>query len=130
MRTTRRSSAGKAGPGRRLRLRVVLREGAALGPGKIDLLEAITESGSIRAAGNRFKMSYRRAWELVAELNRMFSGPLVKAETGGRGGGGAALTPLGAKVAARYRAMETKAWAAVAADYRALVAELGKDETA
>ena len=112
---------------RRLRLRIVLREGAALGPGKIGLLEAIAETGSIRAAGSRFKMSYRRAWELVAELNGMFAAPLVIAEAGGRGGGGAALTPLGEKVAKGFRTMEAKAWAAVASDFRVLAAKLRKE---
>ncbi len=110
-----------------LRLRVVLRHGAALGPGKIDLLEAIKETGSIRAAGNRFKMSYRRAWELVAELNAMFRTPLVVAETGGRGGGGATLTPLGRKVVERFRRMETQSWSAVERDFRSLAKELAKD---
>jgi molybdate transport system regulatory protein len=105
-----------------LRLRVVLRPGAALGPGKIDLLEAIAETGSIRAAGNRFKMSYRRAWSLVAELNGMFRTPLVLAETGGRGGGGANLTPLGKKVVERFRAMEAASWSAVERDFQVLSA--------
>jgi molybdate transport system regulatory protein len=112
---------------RRLRLRIVLREGAALGPGKVGLLEAIAETGSIRAAGSRFKMSYRRAWELVAELNGMFAAPLVIAEAGGRGGGGATLTPLGEKVAKGFRTMEAKAWAAVASDFRVLAAKLRKE---
>jgi molybdate transport system regulatory protein len=107
-----------------LRLRVVLREGAALGPGKIALLEAIAETGSIRAAGARFKMSYRRAWELVAELNGMFASPLVVAEAGGRGGGGAQLTPLGREVAERFRAMERKSWAAVEDDFAVLASRL------
>jgi molybdate transport system regulatory protein len=111
-----------------LRLRIVLRPGAALGPGKIDLLEAIAETGSIRAAGSRFKMSYRRAWSLVAELNGMFRTPLVEAETGGRGGGGAKLTPLGKRVVESFRAMEAGSWSAVEKDFRALSAELkGKD---
>ena len=98
----------------------MLRPGAALGPGKIDLLEAIAETGSIRAAGSRFKMSYRRAWSLVAELNGMFKTPLVIAETGGRGGGGATLTPLGRKVVERFRAMEAGSWAVVEPDFRSL----------
>lgn len=114
-------------PANALRLRVVLKPGAALGPGKIDLLEAIAETGSIRAAGNRFKMSYRRAWSLVAELNGMFRTPLVLAETGGRGGGGATLTPLGRKVVERFRAMEDGSWAIVEPHFRKLVGEL-KDE--
>ena len=103
-----------------LRLRVVLRHGAALGPGKIDLLEAIAETGSIRAAGNRFKMSYRRAWGLVAELNGMFETPLVVAETGGKGGGGASLTLLGREVVRRFRAMEIEAGKAIEGDVRKL----------
>jgi molybdate transport system regulatory protein len=101
-----------------IRLRVVLRPGAALGPGKIDLLEAIAETGSIRAAGARFKMSYRRAWSLVSELNRMFKTPLVVAETGGRGGGGATLTPLGRNVVKRFRRMEKGSWSTVERDFR------------
>ena len=114
-------------PGRsELRLRVVLRPGAALGPGKIDLLEAIAETGSIRAACSRFKMSYRRAWTLIAELNGMFKTPLVIAETGGRGGGGATLTPLGRKVVERFRAMEEGAWSVVEPDFRSLAAQLRK----
>jgi molybdate transport system regulatory protein len=111
---------------RELRLRVVLRPGAALGPGKIDLLEAIADTGSIRAAGSRFKMSYRRAWSLVAELNGMFRTPLVVAEAGGRGGGGATLTPLGRKVVERFRAMEAGSWSAVERDFRTLAANLKK----
>jgi len=113
---------------RRLRLRVVLRPGSALGPGKIDLLEAIAETGSIRAAGNRFRMSYRRAWELVAELNGMFRTPLVEAEAGGRGGGGATLTPLGEKVVARFRSMEASAEVAIDKDFKGLARRLKKKE--
>src|SRR5688500_2696546 len=111
-------------PRRKLHLRVIVREGAALVPGKVDLLEAIAETGSIRAAGNRFKMSYRRAWELVAELNGMFATPLVAAETGGRGGGGASLTPLGREVVKRFRSMEAASWTRIAADVRRLAALL------
>jgi molybdate transport system regulatory protein len=113
-----------------LRLRIVLRPGAALGPGKIDLLEAIAETGSIRAAGTRFKMSYRRAWSLVAELNGMFKTPLVIAETGGRGGGGAKLTPLGRKVVERFRAMEAGSWEVVEPHFRRLAAQLRKEPPA
>ena len=112
----------------KLRLRIVLRPGAAIGPGKVDLLEAIGETGSIRAAGSRFKMSYRRAWSLVAELNAMFRTPLVRAETGGRGGGGATLTPLGRQVVARFRAMEEGAWSVVEPDFRRLAEQLSRDK--
>jgi molybdate transport system regulatory protein len=90
-------------------VRVDLAPTSRLGPGKIDLLEAIEETGSISGAGRLMKMSYRRAWLLVDDLNRMFRRPLVEASTGGANGGGAHLTPLGREVVAHYRAIESKA---------------------
>jgi molybdate transport system regulatory protein len=79
-----------------------------LGPGKIALLEAIARTGSISAAGRSHKMSYRRAWLLVEELNKLFGEPLVVARPGGANGGGAALTPGGERVVALYREAEAK----------------------
>jgi molybdate transport system regulatory protein len=63
-------------------------------------------------------MSYRRAWVLVDTMNRCFHAPLVEASKGGSGGGGARVTDLGLDVLARYRAMEIKAAASVAAEMR------------
>jgi molybdate transport system regulatory protein len=85
------------------RLRIRMGDGLILGPGKIDLLAAIAREGSISAAAREMKMSYRRAWLLVDEMNRMFDGPLVMAAPGGTRGGGAEVTPLGETVAAAYR---------------------------
>jgi molybdate transport system regulatory protein len=81
---------------------------AALGPGKVKLLEAIAETGSISAAGRTMGMSYRRAWTLVADLNGSFVEPLVTTQLGGSGGGGAALTRLGKDVVKRYRSIEAR----------------------
>jgi len=102
------------------RLRVVLGPGVALGPGKADLLDAIAETGSISAAGRRMKMSYRRAWLLVEELNGSFQTALVAADKGGAHGGGARLTELGARVLRHFRSMERKTQKAIAADLSAL----------
>ncbi|BAO31290.1 winged helix-turn-helix domain-containing protein [Sulfuritalea hydrogenivorans] len=102
------------------RLRILLGAEIALGPGKADLLEAIARSGSISAAGRELGMSYRRAWNLVEVMNRSFRSPLVETLTGGAGGGGARVTEFGVDVLARYRAMETKAAMAVAAEMKAL----------
>jgi molybdate transport system regulatory protein len=79
-----------------------------LGPGKIALLEAISATGSISAAGRKHKMSYRRAWLLVDELNRHFGEPLVRAQPGGPKGGGASLTPAGQRILGAYREAERK----------------------
>jgi molybdate transport system regulatory protein len=96
----------------KLTLRIDLGPDQAIGPGKIRLLEAIAETGSISQAGRALGMSYRRAWLLVADLNRCFRKPVVAAQSGGSRGGGAALTPLGAKLVAHYRALERAAHAA------------------
>jgi molybdate transport system regulatory protein len=91
----------------RVSLRLGFADEQALGPGKIRILELIGETGSISAAGRAMKMSYRRAWMLVDELNRMFREPLVEARPGGAHGGGASLTETGSDVVRRYRAIES-----------------------
>src|SRR5271154_5662957 len=96
----------------KLTLRVDLGSGRALGPGKIHLLEAIDETGSITQAGRKLGMSYRRAWLLVDDLNNCFRCPVVGLHQGGFHGGGAALAPFGKKLVERYRAIETDALAA------------------
>src|ERR1700739_4811982 len=69
-----------------------------LGPATIALRGAIARTGSISAAGRAHKMSYRRAWLLVEELNHLFGQPLVTARPGGLKGGGAALTSAGERL--------------------------------
>ncbi|QRG06610.1 LysR family transcriptional regulator [Xanthobacter dioxanivorans] len=107
-----------------LSVRIDLGAGNRIGPGKIELLEKIDSSGSISAAGRAMNMSYRRAWELVEEMNGLFNAPLVSARTGGRQGGGTALTPLGHAVVANYRAIEQTAGEAVRLQISELEAEL------
>ena len=92
----------------------------SLGPGKVRLLELIDETGSISAAGRALKMSYRQAWLLIDELNRMFREPLVTSQIGGGGGGGAALTKAGVSVIRHYRDMERRATGASSTDIRTL----------
>ena len=101
------------------RLRVLIGAATALGPGKVDLLEAIARSGSISAAARDMGMSYRRAWLLVDTMNRCFKEDLVVTTTGGRGGGGSRITPLGRQVLRRYRAMEATAAASVESELAA-----------
>ena len=93
----------------RPRVRILIGAATALGPGKMDLLEAIAETGSISAAARAMGMSYRRAWLLVDTMNRCFHGNLVTTVTGTRGSGGAEVTDLGLEVIERYRKMEAKA---------------------
>ena len=87
-----------------------------LGRGKIELLSHIKETGSISAGGRAMDMSYRRAWLLVDEMNRLFREPVIESQRGGKQGGGAVLTPFGEALVDRYQAMEDKARAALADD--------------
>jgi molybdate transport system regulatory protein len=112
-----------------LGLRIDFPNGHRLGPGKVGLLEAIEEAGSISGAGRQLGMSYRRAWLLVDEMNGMFGAPLVDAQHGGSRGGGARLTARGCEVVAHYRAIELKALKAGALHFDVLKswAAEGKD---
>jgi len=90
----------------RLSIRLDLTSGERIGPGKIALLEAIQATGSISAAARRLRMSYRRAWLLVEEVNGALREPAVAAATGGRQGGGATITETGERVIKIYRSIE------------------------
>ncbi len=92
----------------------------ALGPGKVDLLESIGREGSISKAARERHLSYRRAWNMVDTMNQCFKEPLVISVTGGKGGGGAQLTPAGEKVIQLYRKMEKKADTASRNEWKAL----------
>ena len=102
------------------RLRIYRDEDIAIGPGKIALLEAIAETGSISGAGRQLGMSYRRAWLLIDEMNRALSSPAVNTAAGGSHGGGSALTAVGEQVVKHYRAVESTARVAAATDLAAL----------
>ena len=103
---------------RGLTLRVMGKRAPAMGPGKAELIERISQTGSISAAARAMGMSYRRAWQLVEALNRDYRERVVDTATGGTRGGGARVTPFGKQILALFRSMEEKASAAIAADLR------------
>lgn len=97
----------------RIRIRLLQGTATAFGPGKADLLEALAECGSLRAAAKHMGLSYLKAWRLLQVMNESFTRPLVELSRGGAGGGGASLTANGREVLALYRAMEPAALAAI-----------------
>jgi molybdate transport system regulatory protein len=110
-----------------LKLRIKLCSFAALGPGKIDLLEAIARCGSITKAAKDREMSYRRAWLLVDEMNRAFAEPVIDASPGGSSGGGARLTATGLAIIDIYRRVEVKAAAAIGEELAEVAALLAPE---
>src|ERR1700730_1170431 len=112
-----------------LSVRIDLDSEGRIGPGKIALLEHIQACGSISAAGRAMDMSYKRAWDLVDELNRICGQAAVERQTGGKNGGGAILTPFGLSLVARYRKIERAAAGAVRKELLALRTEIGRKKS-
>ncbi len=115
------SKASKPTVKLRLRLRVTRGDEIAIGPGKIELLEAIRDQGSITTAAKHIGMSYRRAWLLLDETNRLLRKPVTTSAQGGAQGGGSVLTPEGEALIDTYRALERRAEAACAVQIDALL---------
>jgi molybdate transport system regulatory protein len=113
-----------------LSVRIDLDSEGRIGPGKIQLLENIRSCGSISAAGRAMDMSYKRAWDLVDEINRICRHPAVERQTGGKNGGGAVLTPFGMSLVARYRKIERDAASAVRKELLALRTDIGRPKKA
>lgn len=102
----------------RLSIRLDLTSGERIGPGKIQLLEAIRSTGSISGAAREVGMSYRRAWLLVEEVNASLKSPAVAAAAGGKQGGGAYLTPTGEKIIEIYRNIQRLADSSAMQEFR------------
>ena len=92
-----------------LQLRVKFAASTAFGPGKAELLAHIAQTGSISAAARAMRMSYKRAWRLVDDMNHAFRSALVTTAAGGAKGGGAALTASGKRVLAAYSSLHAAA---------------------
>ncbi|MFD2179326.1 TOBE domain-containing protein [Veronia pacifica] len=72
-------------------------------PRRIALLEKITQTGSLNQAARQADISYKAAWDAVNAMNSAFDTPVVLSEKGGKGGGGARLTPFGQRLLTVYR---------------------------
>lgn len=117
--------AGMGEQDARLWFRVLLGSGA-LGPGKIALMRAVAETGSVSAAARAMKMSHVRSVKLVAEINALAPTALIDTRTGGTAGGGAALTPLGLQVVEAYAAVEAAVGGAAEAPLKRLAGLLAQ----
>jgi molybdate transport system regulatory protein len=91
-----------------IRFRIDFAENSNLGPGKIALLEGIRTYRSVSEAARQMNISYRRAWLLLDSLNKSFDMPATVNSVGGRGGGGAEITPFGLLLIERYREVERR----------------------
>jgi molybdate transport system regulatory protein len=105
----------------RAKVWLVLDDGTPFCHGKAELLAAIAELGSIRQAAQRLRMSYRRAWEYVRDLEAGARFPVVETQVGGPGGGGARLTAQGTELLQLYQKVHREIGASMAARQASIV---------
>lgn len=89
-----------------IRPRVRLGDSVLIGPGKIELLRAVAEQGSISGAARALGMGYKRAWSLLDELQRSIPTPIIETAAGGSKGGGATVTTCGLALLELYDELE------------------------
>ena len=78
------------------------------GPGPLELLERIDNSGSINKAAKEMKMSYKKAWEIINTLNEQSANPLVATQTGGTKGGGSVISDEAKELIEYYRLLRER----------------------
>jgi len=92
----------------RFRLWIDQGEKPYLGLGRVILLEKIGEYGSITRGAQSINMSYRKAWQLIEDMNKLSKEPLVIKRLGGKTGGGAILTSAGKEAIQKYYELQNK----------------------
>ena len=58
------------------------------GPGVVEVLQKIQQTGSLNLAAKEMKMSYNKAWRIVRVAEEELSFPLIIKSVGGCNGGG------------------------------------------
>ena len=81
-----------------------------LGEGKVRLLKAIDQTGSLSKAAKSLNISYKKAWHLMNAVNQTTKKPVAVKSIGGKGGGGTELTPYGKSLISVFDDMNKKCW--------------------
>lgn len=81
-----------------------------LGEGRVSLLKAIEGTGSLSKAAKSLGMSYKKAWSLIDAVNTRAQVPVITTSIGGKGGGGAELTPYGKSLVTAFETINENCW--------------------
>ena len=81
-----------------------------LGEGRVHLLKAIQETGSLSKAAKALNLSYKKAWNLLDSVNKSSKKPVTINSTGGKGGGGAELTEYGISLIGVFDEINQNCW--------------------
>ena len=81
-----------------------------LGEGRVSLLKAIEETGSLSKAAKSLNLSYKKAWHLMDSINRSAKKPVTINSIGGKGGGGTILTEYGKSLIIAFDTINKNCW--------------------
>ena len=81
-----------------------------LGEGRVNLLKAIDEEGSLTKAAKSLGMSYKKAWSLIDAVNKRSEKPVTTSSIRGKGGGGAQLTAYGKSLVEAFETINENCW--------------------
>ena len=81
-----------------------------LGEGRVQLLKAIDETGSLSKAAKSLNLSYKKAWQLLDSVNKSAKKPVTINSIGGIGGGGAELTDYGKSLITAFDEINKNCW--------------------
>lgn len=73
-----------------------------IGEGRLAMLTAIDQEGSIISAARRLQISYRKIRGAILDMERSVGVPLVRTYRGGEEGGGARLTAEAVRLVDQY----------------------------
>lgn len=77
-------------------------KGKAFGEGPYRLLQGVVETGSLHQAAVRMRMSYRKAWNLLNNIEERLGFALIERKVGGASGGGSTITPAARDLMRHY----------------------------
>lgn len=100
----------------------------ALGDGKFRLLKTIEETGSLSAAADTLKISYRKAWGSLKKTEEYLGVKLIDKTRGGTGGGKTTLTSTGKKLLATYAKFNEKMQMHLTTTYKETLENLFDEE--
>ena len=92
------------------RIWIECNEHVLLGEGRVQLLKAIEETGSLSKAAKSLNLSYKKAWNLIDSVNKSAKKPVTINSTGGKGGGGAELTDYGKSLIQVFDDINQNCW--------------------
>ncbi|KFZ37571.1 hypothetical protein HR45_09085 [Shewanella mangrovi] len=75
-------------------------------PRRIKLLQQVQRTGSISQGAKEADISYKAAWDAINDMNTLAGQEVVHSAKGGKGGGGAKLTPFGERLLQLYSLMD------------------------